>query len=238
MKRQLQGILYYLSTEVRYPLSVFWMILGGFLVLSILLYVFLGGGHTIISFNLSLPIYIFAGTIGYISVKGTIPYLLKLGATRKHLFIGLVIYFFGLSLFNAIVANIFHSVTTMIIGPNNIAGLVITDGEETFHLHHLANILTNDNWISRIVIDTSASFFLITVFFIVGLIFYRYKLIGGFSFVAVLVFLFFYGISNGWLIDFILYIFTDFSIVFFYQLFFVGLVIYLLSFLLTRRFTI
>ena len=51
MKRQLQGILYYLSTEVRYPLSVFWMILGGFLVLSILLYVFLGGGHTIIIFH-------------------------------------------------------------------------------------------------------------------------------------------------------------------------------------------
>lgn len=238
MKKQLQGILYYFSTEIRYPLSIFWMILGAFILLTIILYVLLSGDHIVVTFNLSLPIYIFASIIGFITVKGSLPYLVKIGATRKHLFIGTVVYFFGLALFNSIMANLLYSVTTSIIGKSNTGGLTIIEGDETFHLHHLADILPNSSWLTRIVIDTSVSFFLLAIFFIVGLIFYRYKLIGGSSFIALFIFGLFYVLANGWLTDFFIAIFTDFSIVFFYQLFLVGVVIYSLSFLLTRRFTI
>lgn len=238
MKKQLQGILYYITTDIRYSLSIFWAILGGILVLTILLGLFIGGENMTVSFNLSFPIYIFAGIAGFLTVKNTLPYLVKMGATRKNLFIGIVVYFLGLSVVNAAISNVILSATTSTFGTNNAAGLTFYNGDESYHLHHLADILVNDGWVSRMIIDTSVSLFLLSAFFIVGLIFYRYGLIGGFSFIGVSIFIFILGLSNGWLIDFFVHIFSDFSIAFFYQLFLVGVVIYLFSFLLIRRLTI
>lgn len=238
MPRQIKGVLFYLSTDIRYALSIFWMILGGFLLLSIIVDQIIGGKHTTVEFNLSAPIYVFAGVAGFLTVKSTLPYLIKMGATRKHLFIGTVIYFFGLALFNTVVSNVLDVIASSVTKSEVNGGIVIVDGESSFNLHHLADVLEGSTWITRLVIDTSISFFLISVFFIVGLIFYRYGLIGGFSFIGILLFTLILGIANGWMIDFFATIFSNFSIVFFYQLVLVGFVIYLLSFLLLRRITI
>lgn len=236
MTKQLQGIMYYLSTGIRSALTIFWAILAFFLILTLMIHFLVEG--TVIAFNLSFPIYIFAGVIGFITVKGVLPYLIKVGANRINLYIGVAIFFIALSIFNSIIANILFSTATTLLGPNYEAMFSVSDGETTVYLHHLADILENNGWFSRVVIDTSISFFLLTVFFISGLIFYRYGLIGGFSFSGIIIFSFIIGLSNGWLIDFFVYIFENFSIVFFYQLTAVAFLIYLLSFFLLRRFTI
>lgn len=238
MKRQLQGILYYLTTDVRFSLTIFWAILGGLLLLGLLVYFIIGGENATFAFNFSFPIYVYAGIVGYITVKGVLPYLIRVGANRINLFIGVVIYFVGLAILNAVIANVLYSTATTILGPDNGAMFVVTSDDSTFYLHHLADILENNGWSSRIIIDASISFFLLIVFFIIGLIFYRYGLIGGFSFVGILIFMFIFGLANGWLVDFFVNIFSDFSIVFFYQLTLVGFIVYLSSFFLLRRLTI
>lgn len=238
MARQLQGILYYLITDIRYSLTIFWSILGGFLLLTLILHFIIGVENASFAFNLSAPIYIFAGVASYITVKGVLPYLIKFGANRMNLFIGVAVFFIALAIFNSLVANILYSISTTILGSNYEAMFSVSDGETTVYLHHLADVLENSGWFTRILIDSSISFFLLTVFFISGLIFYRYGLIGGFSFVGVILVTFVFGLSNGWLQDFIIQIFENFSIVFFYQLTAVAFLIYLLSFFLLRRFTI
>ena len=83
MTKQLQGIMYYLSTGIRSALTIFWAILAFFLILTLMIHFLVEG--TVIAFNLSFPIYIFAGVIGFITVKGVLPYLIKVGANRINL---------------------------------------------------------------------------------------------------------------------------------------------------------
>src|SRR5699024_3443391 len=104
--------------------------------------------------------------------------------------------------------------------------------------YHLGDFLGENSWITRVFIDTSISFFFLAVMFIIGLIFYRFGLIGCFSFIGAGVIIFILGMFIGWLLDFFATIFRDFSIIFFYQLLVTGILIYLVSFLLIRRITI
>ena len=238
MKRQIQGSLYYLSTDIRYSLAIFWIILGSLLLLTVMADWIFGGEEVTFSFNLSFPIYIFAGIAGFLTVKGAFTYLVKMGVTRKALFISTVIYFLGLSLLNAFIANLLEFITTFMVRSNVGNIFIITDGDIDYEMNHLADLLATNTWFTRIIIDTSISFFLLSAFLVIGLIFYRYGLIGGFSFVGLFIFTIIFGVTNGWLIDFFVHIFSDFSIVFFYQLMFVGLGVYLLSYLLLRRLTI
>ncbi|HLR72206.1 MAG TPA: hypothetical protein VK085_12350 [Pseudogracilibacillus sp.] len=93
-------------------------------------------------------------------------------------------------------------------------------------------------WVTRGVIDSSITFFLMAVAFMIGLVFYRYGLIGGFGIIGVAMVVIVFGISRGWLLDFFINILSDFSFVFFYQLFAIGLIVYLASFILLRRITV
>jgi len=238
MKRQIQGSLYYLSTDIRYSLAIFWIILGSLLLLTVMADWIFGGEEVTFSFNLSFPIYIFAGIAGFLTVKGVFTYLIKMGVTRRSLFISTVVYFLGLSLLNAFIANLLEFITTFMVRSNVGNIFIITDGDIDYEMNHLADLLATNTWFTRIIIDTSISFFLLSAFLVLGLIFYRYGLIGGFSFVGLFIFTIIFGVTNGWLIDFFVHIFSDFSIVFFYQLMFVGLGVYLLSYLLLRRLTI
>src|SRR5699024_821824 len=87
-------------------------------------------------------------------------------------------------------------------------------------------------------IDVSIQFFALAVGFMFGMIFYRYKLIGGASVFALLLFIFIYSINSGWLYDTAVNIISNFSMLFLYQLFEVALVIYLLTHFLFRKLTI
>lgn len=238
MKRQLQGILYYLVTDIRYAFTIFWIIIGAFLSLTIILDLVIGSDGTSIHFNFAFPIYIFASVVGFITVKSTMTYLIKMGATRKMIYVAAVIYFIALAFVNALIANGLDFFLKRVLKSEIGSGIFFIEGEETFQFKHIADFLGENNYLYQIVVDTSISFFFLTIYFIIGLIFYRYGLIGGFGFVGIIIFTIIIGLANGWIIDFFVGIFSDFSIVFFYQLVLVGFVIYLLSYLLLRRLTI
>lgn len=238
MGRELQGVLYYYLTNVRHAFLIFWLVIVAIFILSIVLDALVGGDDMTIHFNLSFPIYIFAAALGFIVVKSTLPYLIKMGATRKIIYIGTVIFFIGFSSINALLANALNWLLRKLTKSEIGGGFIYTNGEQTTTFNHIADFLERDNFLYQIIVDLSLSFFFITVFFIIGLMFYRFGLLGGFLFVGVIAFTFIYGMADGWLAEFFIDIFSDFTIAFFYQLALVGFGVYLLSFFLLRRYTL
>lgn len=237
MSKQFQGALYYLFANIRYSLTYFWAILLALLIVTIAATILMP--DTDIAFELSIPVYIFAAVIGYWTVKNAFPYLIKMGSTRKNIFVSFGVYAFLLTLLNAVISNTVNKFVSMIIGTERDYGIItIMENDTTMTFNHIGDLLGANSWIMRIVIDTSISFFLLAVMFIIGLIFYRFGLIGGFSFLGLLVMIIVFGFSNGWLLDFILAIHNNFSFAFFYQLFTVGVIVYLFSFFLLRRVTV
>lgn len=236
MSNQIKGTLYFLYANNRFSLIVFWSILMGIVVLSI--------GSTFIfadsktTFSLTAPIYAYGAIIGYLYVKGVIPYIIKLGATRTNIFISIGLFSFLITFFNSFMANTIYSFISFFYGDRVAGILTISENENSFTLNHIADVLPINNWITRVTIDTSISLFLLVVMFIIALIFHRFGLVGGFVFLAACLFTFFYGMSNGWLLDFFINIFSNFQFVFFYQLFAVSLFLFAISYLLVRRMTI
>lgn len=248
MNKQLKANFAYLSTDMRYPLIVFWMVLSAIIVISALIQLFVADGQMVMSFSLSFPIYIFGAIVAFLTVKNTIPYLIKMGATRKCMYAVLGIHFFFLALFNAVVSKILNKVLRLMLG-ENVAGLIISEdgvaqgivvtnnGEEVVTINHIADFL-GGTWSDEIVIDVAITFFAMAIMFIIGLIFYRYQLIGGFGALGVGLLLFIYASSKGLFDQFYIYVYENFTIALFYQLFAVGVIIYLLSFFLLRKLTV
>lgn len=238
MTKQLKGSLYYLLANSRYSLIVFWSVLGAVLLLTLVVD-FLTSDSSTFAFNLSFPIYVFAAVMGYWIVKNTIPYIIKLGGTRKNIFSAIGMYAIILTLFNAIIANVVSSLITFVYGQGKFRGVIsLSYNDNIASFNHIGDFLENSTWLTKIFIDMSISFFLLAMMLMIGLIFYRYGLIGGFSFLAIGMITFIIGMTKGWLSDFFIQVFSNFSFVFFYQLFFVGVGIYVLSYLLLRRLTI
>jgi len=248
MTNQLKGTLYYLYTNVKFTLLIFWSIIVGILALSLIASFLMSEG--IISFQLSISVYIFCMIIGGWTVKNAIPYTVKLGSTRKNLYVSLGIYFLGFSLFNSLIANMLNKFVEVVFDISQVevvfdgshvegfVGISATSDTGSFTFFHLAQFLESDSWLTFVIVDASICFFILTTAFIVGLVFYKYGLIGGFSFLGIIMFTIILGIAKGWLIDLFINIFKDYSIVFFYQLFAVGLIIYLVSFIFLRRITL
>lgn len=237
MVNQLKGSLYYTFINLRFSLIIFWGVLAGVLAISVVTQNLIADSY--MPFNMSMPTYIFAAAFGYWMVKNTIPYLIKMGGTRTIIFLVMGIFGIVLSLFNALLANSISKLITMIYGNTGVGGVITfeVDGKKmTFN--HIGDFLTNNTWFTRVIIDTSISFFLFGCLFICGLIFYKYGLVGGFGFLALGMISIILDASTGWLEEFVTTIFTNFNFTFFYQLFVVGLLIYLLSYLLLRQLTI
>jgi len=237
MVKELKGSLVYLFSNLRFSLIVFWSILIAVLLISVVTSIILEDSH--VSFNMSAPVYFFTGVFGFWMVKNGIPFLIKMGATRKAIFIASGIFGIVLSLLNAIIANTIIKIVSFIYkseGINSALSIYINGNEQ--QINHISQFIGQDSIFSRIAIDSTISFFLFCGLFLSGLIFYKYGVVGGISF-SVLVFLFIIYAGNvGWLETLFIYLFSDFNVTFFYQLFAVGIVFYLLSFLLLRRLTI
>lgn len=236
---QLKGTLYYYSANMRYSLLIFWSILLGIMLLSLIADLVIGGEGDNIYFSFALPLYLFAAIIGFWVVKNVIPFLVKMGVTRMNIYIGTGIVFILLALFNGVISNTLHTIITEVFDSNINSSFEITvDGRDLTGSAPLIELFAEDTWWNHFVIDVSFQFFCVAVSFLFGLVFYRYKLTGGAVMLGVLLFIFVYSITSGWLVDTILNILNDFSMIFFYQLFLAGLVIYLLTHLLLRRLTI
>lgn len=237
MITELKGSLYYLYSNLRYSLIVFWAVLMAVLAFSVISAILIEDSQ--VSFNLPVPMYLFAAIFGFWMVKNTIPYLIKMGGTRKTIFLAIGIFGVSLSLLNAILANVISKIIMFVDQKGMLnGGLTVTENGEEQFFNHISQLIGYDGLISRIYIDTSISFMLFSCLFIGGLIFYKFGIIGSTIVSAVLFLVILYAGNVGWLGSFANYLFENFSIVFFYQLFGVGVVVYLISFLFLRRLTL
>lgn len=239
MQRQLKASLYYLSADAKYNLTYFWVILLSVLLLTIILdVVFSGSGE--ITFSFSFAIYVFVAIMGYITIKNTIPYLIKMGSTRRNIFLAIGIYFIGLATLNALLANTIQLMVKFIysiFGNRTVFNngiITYSDGTESINFNHIAFFI-QDTWLNRVIIDITISLFLLALMYFIGLIFYRFGIVGGFLFLGGLMFTFIFGMSEGWLLNIFITIFTDFGIQFFFQLILIASIVYLLSYLILRR---
>lgn len=232
---QLKGTLYYYFASIKYSLMIFWMILGGVLVLSLGTEIIFGDQGTTVYFSFSAPVYIFAGIMGFWIVKNIIPYLIRMGSTRMNVFIATGISLTALVLFNALLSNTISSLVTGVFGDFSGGTFYVSGQEESVSFNHLGELIGAYSIWSHIIIDSSIQLFFMSISFLFGLIFYRYKLIGGGAVLGVLLFIFIYSASAGWITDFALNIINNFSFVFFYQLAGVAIIIYGASIFLLRR---
>ncbi|SET71795.1 hypothetical protein SAMN05216389_12266 [Oceanobacillus limi] len=229
MGRQIRGLLYFYMTDIRYSLMIFWSILFGILVVSLSFsYFLLGVDDGMMAFGFPFATYFYCIFLGFITVKEGIPFSLKMGATRKNIFISIGVFFFLIALVKALVSNTLHLVTYL---------FKETAGIHTFHLLHPAQFM-EDTWLNRVVIDTSVMFFLLVFTFVLGLLFYKFGMVGAGSVTALLVVALLLGIAQGWAVEFIVNLFADVDILFFLQVLAVGILGYLLTFVLVRRITI
>src|SRR5699024_11651235 len=96
---QLKGTLYYYAVNMRYMLMIFWGIMLGILLLSLISDILFGGDKMDIYYSFSIPTYAFAAAVGFWVVKNVIPYLVKMGLTRLIIYFGTGILFFFLVFF-------------------------------------------------------------------------------------------------------------------------------------------
>jgi len=237
MQKDIKGVLYFLFANVRYPLGVFWTILFSIYLISILFSVISGNENVL--FQASIPIYIFCLVLGMWTVKNTIPYLLNMSVTMKLIFISVGIYFLLLAIFQAVLANTL-TIFISLIGMKAMSGevsLIDGDQEFTFYFTHLSQFLQNDTLMSQIMIDTIICFVALSSMFLVGLIFYRFGLVGGFSFLGALFIIYILSIAQGSFIDLVTYFIDNYSMKLYFQVFALAFLLYLLSYIFLRRIT-
>lgn len=180
------------------------------------------------TFSLTGPIYVFFGIWGFLAVKEFIPFSIKLGATRKQIWLALGMFFLSLSIIQALFASLLQEVVLLV----NKAIRV-----DAFMFLHLAYFL-DDRWYIRMMIDSMMFFFFFAFVLVIGLLFYKYGMIGGGIGLGLIGLTLLIGIAKGWLIDAVVELFSQVELTFFIQMFVVGFVLYLLSYLFIRRMTI
>lgn len=230
MSRELKGNFSYLVAHTRHMFVIFWGVLLGLLVVTLIMNYLIFKDGTIV-YQLSFPLYAVSAVIGIQLVKNVIPYLIQMGSTRMGIFKSVGIYFLGISFFNAALASVVYTITTAVFGTN------MGSQEEIIAFNHFADIIEN-TFLSRIVVDMSLMFFLFVSGFIVGLIFYKFGKVIGIISIALVIFTFIVGMAQGWLVNFFISIFTNIDLVFFMNMILISVVMYLISYILLRRLSI
>ncbi|HWO77022.1 MAG TPA: hypothetical protein VNM69_14190 [Bacillus sp. (in: firmicutes)] len=192
MSRQIKAIVTFSILDVRYAVQVFWAILIGFMLLGV--------GITM-SFNNSLSfagsgiaMYIFCAITGFQTVKESFPFSIKMGGTRKNYFVSMCLFFTLLSLLMSLIHNVFLTAYEKFLDVLNLQIF-------TFHFSMITGL--EDTWILRFFIDSVIAFFLLNLLFFVGIMFYRFGLIGGYSVIGIIVLFFFIPGVSTQVLDFI-----------------------------------
>lgn len=229
MNNQVKGLLYYYTQDQKHNSKIFWTILIAItLATTIIAYFLMGVENSQFYWAFPIPTYTNVCIIAFQCVKKDIPFGLKMGATRKNIYLSYIYFFLGYSLFIAIVANTLQLVFE---GLHNIFGIT------NYTFPHPAMMLT-DTWLTRTIIDTFFMFFLMALLFLVGLIFYQSGLLGGGIFLGAFLVVSLYGLFDGWLIDAFATILPDASMLTFAALFIIGVGLYLISYPLVRKITV
>lgn len=229
MNNQIKGLLYYYSTDVIRSAKIFFTILTGAIIASaIVCYLLLGVEEFKMYFAIPFATYFNVAIVAVLLVQGSVPFGLKMGATRKNMY-KMHLYFMAMySFVIALLGSTLQQVTEWIFHAFGITSYIYV---------HPAMVLT-DNWAMRIAVDTLVMFFIMTLLYLFALIFYRTGLIGGGSLLGILFVVILYGVFEGWLIELAINLFSNVTIITFVSMALIGLGFYFIGFLFMRKITI
>lgn len=229
MNNQIKGMFYYYTVDVVRTAKIFFTILIGIIIASaVICYLLLGIDEFKMYFAIPFATYFNVGIIGFQLVKGNVPFGLKMGATRKNMYVMQLYFMFVYSVVIAFIGSTLQQITEWLFQAAGITNYIYV---------HPAMLLT-DNWIMRIVVDTLVMFFIMALLYFIALIFYRTGLAGGGIVLGALLVISLYGAFEGWLVDSLINLFSDTTIMTFVSMFFIGIVFYLLGFPFMRKVTI
>ncbi|MFD2212058.1 hypothetical protein ACFSMW_20325 [Virgibacillus halophilus] len=229
MGRQIKGLLYFFITDSIKALTIFWGILTGTIIIStIIAFAIVDVADTKMIFAIPAVLYIFCAIYGFKVAANLIPFSIRMGATRKNIFISLGIFFLGLAIFKAILGSTIQTAFTYL---NRAFGI------DTYAFLHPAQLLS-DTWLTRVAIDTSMMFCILSVLFLLGFIYYRYGLFAGGTIPAIMFIVLLLGISKGWILDYLVHLSNTLTLGYFFGVFAIGVLIYMISWFMTRNVTV
>jgi ABC-2 type transport system permease protein len=175
MMNNIKAVLHYEWNGTKKAASVFWIILGSTMLLSIIFAYSFTGGEVYMG-GTSIALFTYLTITGFIAVKDSMPYCIQRGATRNQFLTGI-----GLSfLFTSITMAVIHTI---------LVELAIMAGDllnlKTVHFFRLSDLMsTSSSLLITTVVDMLLSFFFLTTAFLMGAIFYRFGKTIGLSFLA------------------------------------------------------
>ncbi|MCT2534405.1 hypothetical protein NC661_15170 [Aquibacillus koreensis] len=225
MIRQIKALLYFFVADFRFSFLIFWTILSATVVISLgATYYLQDVENSSMYLAISGAIYVYGAILGFITVRESLTFALKMGGTRKSYFVAVGAFFLGLSVVMAILDNLYHVIIMAFV--NNV-------GLDIFTLIHPAMILGEANSIwYRFSIDVFVIFLLMSIFYFLGLVFHKYNLIGGYVVIGVVALVLFISSAAGVLLDLLQELFVNPSFNHYVIAFVIGIVLYLTSWLL------
>src|SRR5699024_5072769 len=126
--REMKSILYYLLVNVRRTFIIFWIILTSIYMVSMIFSFIVNNEH--VFFQAYFPVYIFSMVIGMWTVKNALPYLLKMGITRKMMYGSIWLYFFIFAVVNVLLAHLYSFITSLLNRTQTGGTFTIVNGVE------------------------------------------------------------------------------------------------------------
>src|SRR5699024_8239075 len=207
MGNQMKGLLYYFTTQAKRSLYIFWSILGVSLLVSFIIAMILDRtqvGEAEFFFMLSFAVYVFSAFYGFISVRYELPFSIKMDATRKHFWLSRFIFFIGLTICQVIIIQLFTSLSKLCI-------VLLNMETNAFQLAHTV-ILQYNTFYQLIFIDSSLMCSISAIFYLLGMLLYKYGLIVIAALVAVLLIFLLFSFVKGWFYDVYIYLGDHFSL--------------------------
>ncbi|QOY34267.1 hypothetical protein AWH56_016205 [Anaerobacillus isosaccharinicus] len=189
--KELRANLVYLIFDHRYSITVFWSVLVASTELLFAVSYFINEAH--MGLSLSLAIYIFCGITGFLITKETFPFLIKLGSTRNVFLLSALVFNVLLAFFMAAVAVAVNHFIKIVVKVVNVANFQIFD--------MLEGTTLASTWYNEFFLNTVICFLVLSFGFMLGAVFYRLGLVGGFSGIIILVFIIIFPETRTLLVD-------------------------------------
>lgn len=171
----IKAVLHYEWTGTKKAASVFWIILGSTMLLSIIFAYSFTDGEVYMG-GTSIALFAYLMITGFISVKDSMPYCIRRGATRNQFLAGIGLSFLVTSIIMAVIHTILVELAIM---AGNLLNL------KTVHFFRLSDLLsTSPSLLTATVVDMLLSFFCLATAFLIGAIFFRFGKTIGLSFLA------------------------------------------------------
>ena len=203
--KMLKGSLLVCVQSYKSQMSWFWSVLLGVMSLSYLTVgLFQADVKIILSF--SIPLYIFMWIIGSKFLTRTFNYYLRFGMSRSRYMSMVGLLFLLISVFNAVLSNVFHELFDVLIGNRqNI---------QIFVMHPLNIFDSTFPFLFIVILDIFISLFCLVSGLLTNYIFYRFGIAGGYSLtglfilaVIMVVLLEWYGKLYEWIVHTSLFVF-------------------------------